>query len=178
VSWHTALGLGISVIGLGWSVGGFLPYPRVGLLILAIGIVILLWPILTQVTGFDPFRPARVRKMARLLRQAADAEREAQRKHDQRQGAESADEVAARGWLYLKIGEFLDRGFAHHVRQDFDNYKASQEKKLGPNFKLHTTRADYLTRLAGRLKSSDLDPGFVMPEHFSQFDHTTWPRNM
>ena len=93
-------------------------------------------------------------------------------------GAESPEQVAERGWLYLKVGEFLDRGFAHNVRQDFEAFKKSEEKKLGQNFKLHQTWADYLERLAGRLKSSDLAPGFVMPEDFSQFDRTTWPANV
>lgn len=157
--------------------GGFFPHPVLGSIIVVIGLVIWFWPTITRLTGVDPFRPPRVRQMARLLRQAAAAERDAQKKHDERQGAESPEQVAQRGWLYLKVGEFLDRGFAHHVRQDFDAYKTSEEKKLGKNFKLHTTRAVYLERLAGRLKSSDLAPGFVMPEDFSQFDHTTWPAN-
>ena len=176
MTWKSA-GLGVTVIGVGLSVAGFLPHPILGLIILVIGVVILLWPAISSLTGLDPFRPARVRQMVRLLRQAASAEREAQEKHDAAHGAESAEDIASRGWLYLKTGEFLDRGFAHHVRQDFDAYKNSEEKKLGQNFKLHKTRADYLERLARRLKSSDLAAGFVMPEDFSQFDHTTWPAN-
>ncbi|MBI1875269.1 MAG: hypothetical protein HYS05_15475 [Acidobacteria bacterium] len=148
-----------------------------GRIIVGVGMIVALWPTIAQLTGIDPFRPARVRQMAKLLCQAATAERAAQAKHDAAHGGESADEVAERGWLYIRTGEFLDRGLGHHVRQDFDAYNASEKKKLGDNFKLHKTRADYLERLAARLKSNDLAQGFVVPEDFSQFDHTKWPAN-
>ena len=178
VSLQTAAGLGVTVIGLGWAVGGYLPHPWIGLVIIFVGIVILVWPILTRVTGIDPFRPARVRLMARLLREAAAEERKIQRKRAIKKGAESAEETASWAWLWLRIAEFLDRGFVHQVGEDCENYRKSQEKKLGNKFCPHKSRADFLERLADRLKSSDLDPGFVMPEDFSQFDHTTWPANV
>lgn len=172
-----SVGLGVTIILGGLSIAGLLPHPVLGVAVTVLGVLIALWPRISQTTGFDPFRPTRVSQMAKLLRQAAAAERAAQQKHDQHQGAETPEQAAERGWLHVRVGEFLDRGFAHNVRQDFEAFKKSEEKKLGPNFKLHTTRAVYLERLARLLKSSDLAPGFVMPEDFSQFDHTKWPAN-
>ena len=173
----TSAGLGVTAVFGGLSIAGFLPHPVLGWIVVGVGVIVTLWPTIARWTGVDLFRPARVRQMANLLRQAAAAEKLAQAKHDAAHGAETAAEVAERGWLYIRTGEFLDRGFAHHVRQDFDAYNASEKKKLGDTFALHKTRAHYLERLAARLRSDDLAPGFVLPEHFSQFDHTKWPAN-
>ena len=173
----TSSGVGITVIGVGLSLAGFFPHPILGWTVVAIGLIVWLWPATTRLTGVDPFRPPRVRQMVRLLQQAAVSERNAQKRHDERHGAETPEQAAERAWLYIRTGEFLDRAFGHQVRQDFDAYNKSEEKKLDVSYKLHKTRAEYLERLAARLKSSDLAPGFVMPENFSQFDHTKWPAN-
>ena len=178
MSWTNAVGLGATVIGLGWAIGGYLPYPRVGLLIIAIGLIALFWPILIRMTGLDPLPPARVRQMAQLLRQAAAEERSIQRKRVAKKGAGSNEEAATWGWLYLRVCAFLDHGFAHHVRQEFESYRKAQEKKLANNFSPERATADFLEGLAKRLDADDVDPGFVMPQHFSQFDHTKWPSNL
>lgn len=77
----------------------------------------------------------------------------------------------------MVLAKFLTLGFAPRVKQDYDGYIASEQAKVGSQFSINAANARFLEKLAARLNPDDIDPGFVMPECYAQFDHTRWPAN-
>jgi hypothetical protein len=118
----------------------------------------------------------RLETMKRLLNEASAEVRRSPRNPNM-----TMDEVSERALMYLHVVRFLNAGFAHYVRPDFDRFMDTEREKWQAvgDFDAEHTMADYLDRLSARLTPADLDPGFVLPLDYQQFRKTEpWPANV
>jgi len=89
------------------------------------------------------------------------------------------DKVTEAMTMQVRLLTFLQNGFRHHVRPDFDAFMKA-EKEKSPLDGTQTTaerQARYLCALAGRLTFQDIDPGFLLPHTFDQYGAFQWPAN-
>lgn len=172
----TFLGVGPAVAGIGATVSGFLSHPHIARGLMILGVLVGGRPVRLHFLG--DHRPERVRRMARLLCEAAAGHRAMSATRQEQHGvARTIQEAAEWGGYYGQILKFLNLGFTHQVRQDYRAFEQSRKQKLGEQFELENECAEYLETLAGRLALDDLDRGFLIPNTFEQFAQSDWPHN-
>jgi hypothetical protein len=149
--------------------------PAIELLILAAAVLwmaaVLAWP-----ADLGP-HGAKVRKMKALL---SDAER-FHSKYGQIVKKFSDDSVHEAAWRMSKIHTFLDMAFTTGLQQELAKFQDREHQKhqaAGATFDPDRTIAKYLLMLRSRVKASDLDPSFHMPDTYEQFYKTdNWVPN-
>lgn len=172
-----------SVRVLGWILGhdNFVPG---ALLICLGGLVWLLYEIRKERSGLSAqpspsphvFRESeRLVAMRRLLTEAASLASGKWR--DLQHGDERLEEALGATWFLLEvIPEFLDRSFVFPKRREYGDFLKAEETKRGDDYRIENAASGYLSRLASRISDTDIDPHFLLPDSFEQFDPQAWPK--
>ena len=80
------------------------------------------------------------------------------------------------GAYYFDVLRFLEMAFVVNHADDMRHYVQSRR---GDSMGDAEIMASFLNNLEKRIKSDELDPGFVLPMTFDEFvnHHGNWPRN-
>jgi hypothetical protein len=91
------------------------------------------------------------------------------------------DAVHHAAWELVQIHSFVQMAFGDRTRQDLADYTDSEQRRYREAdrpFDHRQAVARFLKRLRGNLNSSNVDPGFLIPDSYRQFaDQDGWPAN-
>jgi hypothetical protein len=116
---------------------------------------------------------SRVTRVQRVLREAATLVRFS-RPH----ASMSIEEITGHVWpMRMIVPELLKMALRIPKADEYLAFLRTERDKYGADREPCDSAAEYLDRLADRLTEADVDPGFVIPERFEQFNPATWPKN-